>query len=380
VLADPPFDRAACSQDTLPEGAVGIADSPHSVAIDTWIRSAIESGAVLDENSIERIRLNLDITAREYFTMQEECTQEPIKDQHIEEFSQYLDLLLTSDPAIFSIYALGNLRDYKFGYTDLLSKEDEVELATRMQLGRSAQLVAQQLANSDQFVPSQLEYAEKTGEKAKEHFVRSNVGLVYKIVQQFAGKGIETDDLVQEAFLGLLSAVEKFDPEKGFKFSTYAIPWISGALGRALEVKRNRTTLGERCVGGGRVSVVSLSGPLPVDPRDNRRRDLGDVLGDPFEVDPEIARQLNAEYIDRLFTILKGRMTEQKQNLLARDRKILSLHFGIGDGIPRSNTEIVEVLAAEGYPMTHQNVSLRISRILKLLRDLAEEIEKGFDD
>lgn len=69
---------------------------------------------------------------------------------------------------------------------------------------------------------------------ARDEFVRKNQGLVYKIARKFAGRGIEVEDLAQEGQLGLLRAVEKFRPEAGTKFSTYATHWISSFIRRAI--------------------------------------------------------------------------------------------------------------------------------------------------
>src|SRR5690606_10673188 len=64
--------------------------------------------------------------------------------------------------------------------------------------------------------------------------VHQNRALVAGIARRFAGKGIQVDDLIQEGTLGLLRAIDKFDPKRGFQFSTYAIWWIRQAISRAV--------------------------------------------------------------------------------------------------------------------------------------------------
>lgn len=74
----------------------------------------------------------------------------------------------------------------------------------------------------------------------KHHFVLANIGLVFKIASRFRNRGLPLHDLVQDGCLGLMRAVDMFDPDKGFRFSTYAVWWIRHAIGRAL-ADRSRT-------------------------------------------------------------------------------------------------------------------------------------------
>jgi RNA polymerase sigma factor (sigma-70 family) len=71
-------------------------------------------------------------------------------------------------------------------------------------------------------------------EQTKEAMIESNLGLVHSAAQAYRGRGVPYDDLVQEGTLGLMQAVERFDPARGVKFSTYAAWWIRGALTDAL--------------------------------------------------------------------------------------------------------------------------------------------------
>lgn len=74
----------------------------------------------------------------------------------------------------------------------------------------------------------------------KHHFVLANIGLVFKIAGRFRNRGLPLHDLVQDGCLGLMRAVDMFDPDRGFRFSTYAVWWIRHAIGRAL-ADRSRT-------------------------------------------------------------------------------------------------------------------------------------------
>lgn len=76
--------------------------------------------------------------------------------------------------------------------------------------------------------------AEQRGNAARDEFVRCNMRLVVSVAKRFVGNGLSLGDLAQEGSLGLLRAVEKFDPSRGYRFSTYATWWVRQAMGRAL--------------------------------------------------------------------------------------------------------------------------------------------------
>jgi RNA polymerase primary sigma factor len=88
--------------------------------------------------------------------------------------------------------------------------------------------------HGDDDLSRQIERAERAATRAQDAFVRANVGLVFSLAHRYLGRGLALSDLVQEGNLGVLRAVEKFDPDRGFRFSTYASWWIRQSMIRAL--------------------------------------------------------------------------------------------------------------------------------------------------
>jgi len=118
------------------------------------------------------------------------------------------------------------------GQYDLLTADEEVELAQIMETGRDAQ---QRLSSETVDDPSELRHLRRQarqGEAARRRFIESNLRLVVSNARRYAGGDVEMIDLIQEGNLGLMTAVEKFDWRKGFKFSTYATWWIRQAMQR----------------------------------------------------------------------------------------------------------------------------------------------------
>jgi RNA polymerase primary sigma factor len=119
----------------------------------------------------------------------------------------------------------------------LLTAHEEVELAKRIELGKAA---AQQLENNADLSPeerAQLEALIRDGQAAREHLGRANTRLVVSIAKRYMGQGLPFPDLIQEGNVGLMRAVDKYDYQRGNRFSTYATWWIRQAITRALAQK-----------------------------------------------------------------------------------------------------------------------------------------------
>ncbi|HSH58484.1 MAG TPA: sigma-70 family RNA polymerase sigma factor [Acidimicrobiales bacterium] len=276
------------------------------------------------------------------------------------------------------------------GRYPLLTKEDEARLGEAVQSGAAA---AAELARGTTVDPERraaLEARVRRGEEAAEAFVKSNLRLVVSVAKRYAGSGVPLLDLVQEGSCGLIHAVEKFDPKKGFKFSTYATWWIRQAIGRgiantgrtirlpvhasdqllalrmeraAFEVRHGRIPSSEELAQALGVSVrkveelapfvhepASLSEPVGED-----QRELGEFVEDTGAEAPD--KQLFA-------SMLPAQVTELLAKLDFREREVLFLRYGLDRGQPRTLEEV-----AQHFDVTREGIrNIEIKAIAKLRR------------
>ncbi len=257
----------------------------------------------------------------------------------------------------------------EIGRTPLLTADDEIELARRIEAGRQAHEQLDSTSEPDE--RRRLTLLVQRGERARDRFVEANLRLVVSIANRYRTglSGLDLLDLFQEGNIGLMRAVEKFDWRKGFKFSTYATWWIRQAVQRALlekgrslrissrlhdasitlnrveadfkaETGRNpsveelveRSGLSTSVVEEVRAvaNVTSLEQPIGED---------GAVIGDFIEVDDEDGPEDVAMRIDSSVALERaiGRLGEREQLILRR-------RYGFHDQVPRTLAEIGEIL------------------------------------
>ena len=254
----------------------------------------------------------------------------------------------------------------EIGKIPLLSNEEEVDLAYRIVKGEK---------------------------KAKDKMVEANMRLVVSIAKRYSGRGLDFLDLIQEGNTGLLRAVEKFDPDKGFKFSTYATWWIRQAITRAIADQARTIRIPVHMVEtinkvlratrkltnelNREPTVEEIAKEMGMEPekvdyvmkikqdiasldatvgRDGDDEDsvLGDFIEDEGRVSPEDAAAAQ---------MLKEQIAEILSSLSEREQKVVKLRFGIGGGRPHT----LEEVGAE-FSVTRDRIRLIEAKALSKLR------------
>lgn len=279
----------------------------------------------------------------------------------------------------------------EIGDEPLLTFEQEQELAHTMSAGVEA---AQRLAAEPQLPPAErqrLEQQVAAGQRARAQLINSNLRLVVSIARRYQGHGLSLLDLIQEGSLGLMRAVDKFDPNRGLKFSTYATYWIRQSVGRAI-ADQSRTVrlpvhLGERLARLARVrqqliqrlnreptpeEVASEAGLTPeqvtraeqaaLTPASLDEAHTEDGAGSLAEI---IADPLQPSPLDEVtHTLLRDDLSAAMAHLTPRERHILCLRYGLNGEAALTLEQIGQRLN-----LTRERVRQLESEALKKLRD-----------
>ena len=251
----------------------------------------------------------------------------------------------------------------EIGRVPLLESEEEHELAKRMAEG---------------------------DESAKKRLVEANLRLVVSIAKRYVGKGMFFLDLIQEGNLGLIKAVDKFDYEKGYKFSTYATWWIRQAITRAIadqartiripvhmvetihKVSRaSRQLLQEN---GREPTAEEIAKVLNMSPE--KVREIMKVAQDPVSLETPIGEEEDSHLGDFIpdedspapaeaaaQAMLREQLIEVLRTLTPREEQVLTLRFGLEDGRPRTLEEVGKV-----FNITRERIRQIEAKALRKLR------------
>jgi RNA polymerase primary sigma factor len=301
-------------------------------------------------------------------------------------------------------YTEDSIRLYlqEIGRIRLLRADEEIELARKIADLLELERLRFKLADKLQRDPSDREWAEEVkmplsqfrhrlhvGRRAKDKMVQSNLRLVVSIAKKYMNRGLSFQDLIQEGSLGLIRAAEKFDHEKGYKFSTYATWWIRQAITRAIadqsrtirlpvhlyetisRIKKTTKLLSQEM---GRkpteeeiatrmemtiekLRFIAKSAQLPISLETPIGKEEDSRLGDFIESDGEMPED----------QVAKNLLREDLEGVLAtlspREKDVLRLRYGLDDGRMKTLEEIGQI-----FNVTRERIRQIEAKALRKLR------------
>jgi RNA polymerase primary sigma factor len=319
---------------------------------------------------------------------------------------------LSSDPVRMYLHEIGRV--------PLLTPEEEITLAQQIQQGKlAAERLKQEGDRLSQAEREALGAQKAQGEQAQRRLAQANLRLVVSVAKRYVGRGMSLLDLIQEGNIGLLRAVDKFDPALGFKFSTYATWWIRQAISRAIadqartiripvhmvesinrqvRVQRRLTQEYGRDPTPEEIALeMDLLSPedkraieeaqalgLPLDPALERRwrraaakvRRITRVAQEPMSLETPVGTEENSSLADFIEDdklpgpadvasrqLLREQMRAILSSLNERERRVLEMRFGLNDGMARTLEEV-----GQYFGVTRERIRQIEAKALRKLR------------
>jgi RNA polymerase primary sigma factor len=278
----------------------------------------------------------------------------------------------------------------EIGKVPLLTAEQEVTLAQRIEAGLHATERLELEANVTEEAHASLEAVAVDGQLAKRQLTEANLRLVVSIAKRYVGRGMALLDLVQEGNLGLIRAVEKFDYTKGFKFSTYATWWIRQAITRAIADQARTIRIPVHMVETmnkvlriqrqmlqelGREPTVEEVG-IKVEMTPDRVREIQRIAQEPVSLETPVGEEDDSflgDFVEDPAAIapataaaralLTEAIVEALEELNDRERQVVRLRFGLDDGQVRTLEEV-----GKEFGVTRERIRQIESKTLAKLR------------
>lgn len=279
------------------------------------------------------------------------------------------------------------------GGHELLERDEELELARMWQAARAARERLE--AEADELdADERRELAEtiRRGHTARQRLIRANLRLVVSVARKYRGQGVPFTDLIQEGNVnGLMHAIDKFDPERGYKLSTYATWWIRHAVGRAVanqgrtirlpshmndkirKVKKVSERLSQTT--GREPTAEEIATELNMTP--DKVEDIRQYARRPISFDAPVSDDSDTTVGDFLAdeeddgpaavaadTAVRDELHDALAILPARQERIIRLRYGLDDGRPHTLREI-----GEKYDLTRERIRQLEKEALRTLRE-----------
>ena len=294
--------------------------------------------------------------------------------------------MLTGDPVRMYLKEIGKV--------PLLTAAEEIDLAMKIEAGVEAteKLEADDAGEIelDRRERRRLGRIEQMGLDAKQQLIEANLRLVVSIAKRYVGRGMLFLDLIQEGNLGLIRAVEKFDYKKGFKFSTYATWWIRQAITRAIADQARTIRIPVHMVETINKLVRIQRQLLQEKGREPTPEEIGEQMGlsaervreiqkisqEPVSLETPIGEEEDSQLGDFIeddsavvppdaasFSMLQELLGKVLDGLAERERKVISLRFGLEDGHQRTLEEV-----GREFGVTRERIRQIESKTLAKLR------------
>ena len=319
----------------------------------------------LDLDTMQKIFNFLEKNGVDILQITDDDEEEPTLDEDVIAEGEDVEKIDFTDTVDISSTTQDPVKMYlkDIGKVPLLSAEEEIELAKRMEAG---------------------------DEMAKKKLAESNLRLVVSIAKRYVGRGMLFLDLIQEGNLGLLKAVEKFDYRKGYKFSTYATWWIRQAITRAIADQARTIRIPVHMVETiNKVTRVSRDllqklgrEPLPEEvgevmglPKE-RVQEIMKIAQEPVSLETPIGEEEDSHLGDFIQdesiptpveatnqTLLHEQLDEVVSTLTEREQRVIKLRFGWDDGRPRTLEEV-----GKEFNVTRERIRQIEAKALRKLR------------